>query len=482
MSSRTHSATPTRLLLLALVPGAVAQTAVFGIGTLLNLSLCALACLATEATCLRARGHAPLQQLRDGSALLTGLLLGFALPVQGSWWLPLLGGVLAIGIGKQLYGPRGQSPFNPAMVGFALLLLCVPHEMTRWLPTIDGVSSATVLDHVRTELHLARTLEEIFGGTRLYERGETWINLAFLFGGLWLLQQRRLPWRIPAGVLAGLALPAVVFWSGDTSLHPSPLFHLFCGSTMLGAFFIATAPPSSPRAGQAQWIYSLGIGAAAYAIRSWGEYPDGFAFAVLLFNAAAPALDRWTMPTADASARSPRWALAAIALALAATTTITFTALQQRRSNALPELADLGFRGAVSTDAEIIHDTALGDFTLYRLQQNGSVVGVLLRTAREGYSGDVDVVTAIHADGRIADVRVLHHRETRGIGDRIDAARDPWVLGFSGKGIDDASIDQLSGATVSTHAVTTAVQGSLEYFTAHQGRLLGSAPPRHDSP
>ncbi|MDP9139953.1 MAG: RnfABCDGE type electron transport complex subunit D, partial [Pseudomonadota bacterium] len=348
MSSRADSATSMRLLLLALVPGAVAQTAVFGIGTLLNLSLCALACLATEAICLRARGHAPLQQLRDGSALLSGLLLGFALPAHGPWWLPMLGGVLAIGIGKQLFGPRGQSPFNPAMVGLALLLLCVPQEMTRWLPMIDGVSSATVLDHVRTELYLARTLEEIFGGTRLYERGETWINLAFLFGGLWLLQQRRLPWRIPAGVLAGLALPAVVFWLGDTSLHASPLFHLFSGSTMLGAFFIAAAPPSSPRAARAQWIYSLGIGAAVYAIRSWGEYPDGFAFAVLLFNAAAPALDRWTTPAVDGSARNPRWALAAIALVLAATTTITSTALQQRRANALPDLADLGFRDVVS--------------------------------------------------------------------------------------------------------------------------------------
>jgi electron transport complex protein RnfG len=252
---------------------------------------------------------------------------------------------------------------------------------------------------------------------------------------------------------------------------------------MLGAFFIATAPPSSPRTARARWIYGLGIGAAVYAIRSWGEYPDGFAFAVLLFNAAAPALDRWrAMSDADAPSLHSRWMPAAIAIVLAGTATIAATVLQQRRANAVPELAELGFHGAESGSAEIVRDAALGDFTLYRLKESGSIVGVLLRRSDAGYAGDIDVLTAVRADGRIASVRVVHHGETHSIGDRIDAAHDPWVLGFSGKRLDDAAIDQLSGATVSTQAVTAAVQRSLEYFTAHQGSLLGSEPPGHDSP
>jgi electron transport complex protein RnfD len=466
-----------RVLWLALLPGVIAQTGIFGIGTLLNLVLCMSGCLAVEAAVLRARGHpvaALRAQLGDGSTLLTGLLLGLALPAQGPWWLPLLGAALAILIGKQLFGTRGNSPYNPAMAGLALLLLCVPQLMTRWLPVIDGVSSATLLDQVRTGLHLARTVDEILGHSGLHRHGEVWINLAFLAGGLWLLKRKQVPWQIPLGVMAGLAVPALIFWADDTSRHPSPLFHLLSGSTMLAAFFIATAPPSSPRLAKTQLLYGLGIGAAVYAIRSWGAYPDGVAFAVLLFNAAAPALDRWVASTATASARRFSWPLATATLALAAGAMLIAQHIEQRRANFVPALAELGFADGSLRNAEAVEDARLGSFRRYRIEQAGAHAGLLLRTRAAGYAGDIDVLTAIRADGRIAAVRVLHHDETRGIGDRIDAGRDPWILGYAGKSLDDTRIDQLSGATVSARAVGSAVQRALEYDAAHRSTL--SAP------
>ncbi len=466
MKPQARGTTAMRWLLLALVPGVIAQTVVFGIGTLLNLILCAAGCIVIEAACLNVRMRTSLPQLRsrlsDGSALLSGLLLGLALPAQEPWWLPLLGAALAMVIGKHLFASRGASPFNPAMVGLALLLLCVPQAMTSWLPAIDGMSSATLLDHVRTELHLERTLGEILGGTGLHQHGEAWINLAFLAGGLWLLKRRRLSWQIPLGVIAGVAVPALLFWAGDTSRHPSPLFHLFSGGTMLAAFFIATAPPSSPRTSKARLAYGLGIGATVYAIRSWGAYPDGVAFAVLLFNAAAPALDRGGM------FRRLNWPLLATAVALAAVAMLSAFLIERHRANALPDLAELGIERGAVTDAEAVDDSQLGKFTLYRLEQDGTASGMIVRTQVEGYAGDVDVVTAIHGDGRILSVRVLHHDETRGIGDRIEPAHDPWILSFSGRSLGDSTTDQLSGATVSAHAVRTAVQRTLEYFAAHR--------------
>lgn len=450
------------LLLVALVPGVAIQAALFGIGTLVNLALCVSACLLTEAVCLRARGDAPLPVLREGSAALTGLLLGLALPTQGPWWLPLLGGLLAIGLGKQLFGPRGQSPFNPAMVGLALLLAFVPQAMTAWRPALDGLSSATLLDHVRTELHLARTLGEIFGTADPRRWDALWINLAFLCGGLVLIRLKQLPWRIPLAVLGGLTLPAFTLWSLDSSLHPSPLVHLFSGGTMLAAFFVATAPPSSPRTPHAQWLYGLGIGLGAYAIRSWGDYPDGFAFAILLLNATAPALDRWTR-----ASPLPRPRALAVALLIAAITAAAAQVRQRHRDDAVPAPAALGFENAELSAVETLHDAALGDFRLYRAMRGDETVGVLVRSTAIGYAGEIDVLTAIRSDGTIAAVRVLRHRETRGIGDRIVR----WASGFGGTA---AMFDTLSGATVSAHAVQQTVARSLDYF-----RTQRSVPPRN---
>lgn len=299
----------------ALIPGLLALVWFFGVGVLIHTLLAVVTALAAEALMLRLRGRPVRPFLTDGSALLTGLLLGLALPPLAPWWIPVIGAALALILGKHLYGGLGYNPFNPAMVGYVILLIAFPAEMIRWMPAdgngpaldvifadapVDGVTGATALDTVRTELGLQRTLEEIAfdapGIGDLGAAGWEWVNLGFLLGGVWLMYRRRIDWRIPAGMLGALFIVALFFHLFDADRYPGPLFHLFSGAAMLGAFFIATDPVSAATTPKGRLIYGVGIGLIVYLIRAWGGYPDGVAFAVLLMNMAAPALDDYARP------------------------------------------------------------------------------------------------------------------------------------------------------------------------------------------
>lgn len=315
-----------RDVMLALIPGALCALWFFGWGVLINMALAAATCVAAEGAVLALRGRPVAATLADNSALLTGLLLALCLPPLAPWWLPVLGGLFAIVIAKQLYGGLGYNPFNPAMIGFVVLLISFPREMSLWNPPaglegarlgfseslawsflgvlpqgldVDALTHATPLDHVKIALGLGRTLTEIhtdplFGG--LAGRGWEWVNLGYLLGGLYLIYRRVIGWQIPVGMLGALCLIALMFHAGDTDTSPSPLFHLLSGATMLGAFFIATDPVSASTTPRGRLIFGAGIGVLVYVIRSWGGYPDGVAFAVLLMNMAAPTIDHYTKP------------------------------------------------------------------------------------------------------------------------------------------------------------------------------------------
>ena len=316
-----------RRVLYALIPGLAVLTALFGPGVLFNIALACLAALASEALMLAMRGRPLGLFLGDYSALVTAVLLAISLPPLAPWWLTVLGVSFAIVFAKHLYGGLGYNPFNPAMVGYVVLLVSFPREMTLWLPPAglieapvgvlealrgifagaepgagwDAVSAATPLDDMKTQLGLARTVGEITDGPGwglLAGRGWEWVNLAFLAGGLWLIYKKVIDWRIPAGMLAALAVMAMVFWGVDPDRHPGPLFHLFSGGAMLGAFFIATDPVTAATTRRGRWIYGAGVGVLVYVIRSWGGYPDGIAFGVLLMNLSAPLIDYYTRPRA----------------------------------------------------------------------------------------------------------------------------------------------------------------------------------------
>lgn len=323
-----------RQVMMAALPGMLVMAWWLGPAVLLNVALAVTGALAAEAGMLRARGRPLRATLADGSAALTGLLLGLTLPPMVPFWLPLIGAALGIVFGKQLYGGLGANPFNPAMVGYVMLLISFPVDMTSWptaepLPqvperalqglelsllgpsgnggaTINGLSGATPLDDFKHRS--GQTVAEWqatsgLAGT-LAGRGWEWINLAFLLGGLWLLQQRIFSWHAPLAMLGTLALCALLFWDGGSSQSPgSPLFHLLGGGTMLGAFFIVTDPVSSATSLRGRLLFGAGVGLLVYVIRAWGNYPDAIAFGVLLMNLAAPFIDHYTRPRTHGHAR-----------------------------------------------------------------------------------------------------------------------------------------------------------------------------------
>jgi electron transport complex protein RnfD len=174
--------------------------------------------------------------------------------------------------------------------------------MTRWPvpgPQWDAVTGATALDALRTGLRQSYTMQEIVAGPafgRLGDSGGEWLNLAALLGGLYLLLRRVIRWQIPVAMLAGLAVPAMVMHGIDPGAHAGAVFHITSGATMLGAFFIATDPVSAATSDRGRLCFGAGIGLLTWVIRSWGGYPDGVAFAVLLMNLTVPLLDRYTVP------------------------------------------------------------------------------------------------------------------------------------------------------------------------------------------
>jgi H+/Na+-translocating ferredoxin:NAD+ oxidoreductase subunit D len=316
-----------RKVMLALLPGVLCMVWFFGWGVLFNLLLSVLTAVVAEAVIMALRQRPVTATLLDGSAALTGLLLALTLPPLAPWWIPVMGAAFAIVIAKQLYGGLGYNPFNPAMVGFVVLMISFPLQMTLWPPpagmqdatvmgftdtlrmmlsgvppdglTLDSLTMATPLDAAKTQLGLDFTWSEVeakplFGNIAGY--GWEWINLAYLAGGLWLWRARAIGWQIPAGMLGALFGIALLFAIADTDAFGSPLFHLFSGATMLGAFFIATDPVSAATTPRGRLYYGAGIGVLTYVIRSWGGYPEGLAFAVLLMNMAAPTIDYYTQP------------------------------------------------------------------------------------------------------------------------------------------------------------------------------------------
>jgi electron transport complex protein RnfD len=309
-------------VLLALLPGIACATWLLGWGILINILLASVTALAAEAVMLRIRGRQAMPGLRDGSALVTGVLLALALPPLTPWWIPVIGSLFGVVVAKQLYGGLGYNPFNPAMAGYVVLLISFPLELTLWPPVaewpslpdtlalvfagqlpagagLDALTAATPLDGIKTRLGLNETVSEIrdsglfgmAGGL-----GWEWINLAYLIGGLALLKLRVIQWHIPVSLLGSLFLIALVFYLLNPDHYTPPDFQLFSGATMLAAFFIATDPVSACTTPRGRLLFGAGIGLLIYIIRTWGGYPDGVAFAVLLMNMAAPVIDHYTQP------------------------------------------------------------------------------------------------------------------------------------------------------------------------------------------
>ena len=312
-------------VLAALLPGVAVYVWLFGPGIVVTLALATVTAVAAEAAMLKLRGYPAKPFLTDLSAIVTAWLLALSLPALAPWWLIVAGTLFAIVVAKHLYGGLGQNIFNPAMVGYAVLIVSFPVQMTQWpgpleltaapltlaqsatvifggeVPraTLDAVTMATPLDTLRTGLLQQLTVDEIlsrpifglYGGT-----GFEWLAAAFLLGGLVLWALRIISWQVPLAFLAGVWLAAGFLHFFDAGRFGAPWFHLFAPSVMLGAFFIATDPVSGATTPRGKLIFGLGAGVLTIVIRTWGGYPDGVAFAILLMNLSVPLIDAWTQP------------------------------------------------------------------------------------------------------------------------------------------------------------------------------------------
>lgn len=321
-------------VIIALLPAAGMAVWLFGWLAFLVITTSILACLFTEFAALKMMGR-PAAPLLDGSAALTGLLLALTLPAYLPWWMVVIGAVFAILLGKQLYGGLGYNPFNPALAARVILLISFPLNMTAWIMPMSGVheldlynlsdaldlflfgpeaiskaldtiTMASPLGHVKTGLSQGIPINEAltaynysyfnaFIGFEAGSLGET-SALALFIGGIYLLARHTITWHIPVAYIGTVMALAAIFNQIDPAHYTTPLFHMLAGGLILCAFFMATDPVSSPVTASGRIVFGIGCGVITYAIRTWGGYPEGAMFAVLLMNCTVPLIDHYFRP------------------------------------------------------------------------------------------------------------------------------------------------------------------------------------------
>lgn len=324
MAPRTSVAGVMLQVLIALVPGVAAYAWYFGPGILVQLVLATVFALLFEGLMLRIRQRPLKPFINDFSAVVTAALFALCIPPLSPWWISCVGMLFAIVFAKHLYGGLGQNVFNPAMVGYIVVLISFPQVMTAWLPPLslaqnspglmdsiaiivqgqpaaawDAISRATPLDLIKNSIEAGQMMPEIrqspifgqFGGL-----GWEWIAIWFFLGGLFLLYKRVISWQVPVSVIGSVILFSLPFWQLNPDSNLTPLQHVLSGAVILTAFFIATDPVSGCVSNRGRLIFGIGVGMITLVIRRWGGYPDGVAFAVLLMNMMAPLIDRYTRP------------------------------------------------------------------------------------------------------------------------------------------------------------------------------------------
>jgi len=293
----------------SLVPVLCMAFYLFGISALL------VTAAATAGALLPERIWGTKGSLGDGSAVITGVLLALTLPPGIPLWMAFTGGFFGIACGKLVFGGLGMNPFNPALLGRAFLQAAFPVALTTWpvpggswwslkgdnlaWPLMtghapDAITAPTPLGLMKFE-HQATSFAELFAGTTGGTLGET-SACVILICGAYLAVRRFLEWRIPASILATVALLSALLFLVDAARYPSPLFMLGSGGLMLGAVYMATDMVTSPTTRAGCWIFGVGIGILVVIIRLWGGLAEGVMYAILLMNAAVPFINRWTQP------------------------------------------------------------------------------------------------------------------------------------------------------------------------------------------
>jgi electron transport complex protein RnfD len=309
-------------VVLALLPVAGFAVFSFGLNALLLLITTTGAAILTEHLLCRWAGKE--STIADWSAAVTGLLLGLTLPPIFPLWMAFVGGVIAIALGKFIFGGLGYNVFNPALVGRAVLQAAFPVAITTWYasflperfwelssstltfpfmtPTVDAISGATPLSAFKFE-QITTNTQELALGLISGSTGETCAAL-IIIGGLYLIARNMMNWRIPVAVLGSVFLFSGILYGIDPEIYPSPIFMLFSGGLMLGAIFMATDMVASPLTSLGVVIYGSIIGILTVIIRVWGGLPEGVMYAILLANAISPHIDHWIQPRVYGTTKS----------------------------------------------------------------------------------------------------------------------------------------------------------------------------------
>lgn len=313
---------------MAATPAMFVHAYFFGVGIFVHIAIALVIALATEAAILYIRQKPIKAYLLDWSVVLTAIDIVFCLPPTSPWWITASAVLFAVILAKHIFGGLGYNVFNPAMAGYAFVLISFPAVMTVWhlpnalvanpldawqtinyiftntLPSgyaLDALTGATPLEATRTGLLNDQPLSQIFSHETIFQGGQLadsafWLNISFLLGGLWLLYRGIIRWQMPVGFLLSISILSFGFHLYDPERYTSVAFHLFSGATMLAAFFIITDPVTGSTTPSGRLYFGIGAGILVFTIRTWGGYADAVAFAVLLMNLMVPWIDSMTIP------------------------------------------------------------------------------------------------------------------------------------------------------------------------------------------
>lgn len=299
-------------VVIALVPALLVSFYFFGLGSAVVCATSVIACVVFEWAITKFILKREQNTVADGSAILTGLLLGFNLPSNLPVWIIVIGALVAIGIGKMTFGGLGCNLFNPALVGRCFLLVSFPAQMTSWPVAgqlgayTDATTGATPLSVMKTAIkngdasvlsQLPDSVSLFFGNAGTAGAGCLGEVCAFalLLGLAWMLWRKIITWHIPVSIIATVFVVSALLHAGS-DVYADPFTVIFSGGLMLGAIFMATDYVTSPMNSRGQLVYGVSIGLLTVVIRNWGAYPEGMSFAILIMNAFTPLINTYVKP------------------------------------------------------------------------------------------------------------------------------------------------------------------------------------------
>lgn len=492
-------------VIVALVPAILASFYFFGLGSAVVLLVSVAACVFFEWAITKYILKTA-TSLLDGSAIITGLLLGMNLPSNLPLWIIIIGALFAIGVGKMSFGGLGNNPFNPALVGRCFLLVSFPAQMTSWpvagqlLSYTDATTAATPLAIMKTAIktgdssvlqQLPDSLSLLFGATgEGFGAGTTGevCAIALLLGLAYMLWKKVITWHIPVSIIA-----TVFVFSGLMHLanpvYANPFAVILSGGLMLGAIFMATDYVTSPMTHKGMLIYGVCIGLLTVIIRNWGSYPEGMSFAILIMNAFTPLINTYVKPKRFGEKPAKKFlVLVGVALVVGAVLAyvnhITSGPIAQKAEQSLAA----GIKSVMGTDdlqvaaPEEVPQTIDGkEFTFIVhacSDKSGNSLGAAVESTTGGFGGDLKVLVGFDKEGKILGYTLLQHSETPGLG----AKASTWfqkdgkgsIIGKTPKdgnlhvSKDDKSgnaVDAITASTITSRAFLKAINQAYAAYT-----------------